>query len=69
MKAFIGHGGIASIFEAIHCGVPMIVVPQFGDQHLNGALVEQRGFGVSMQMSEVTEDNLSRNLDKILTDA
>lgn len=46
----------------------MIVIPQFGDQLGNGAMVEQRGFGISMKLNEITVDRFSTNLKQVLTD-
>lgn len=32
VKAFITHGGLSSVMEAIHYGVPMICLPLYGEQ-------------------------------------
>lgn len=45
MKLFIGHGGIFGTQEAIFHAVPMILFPFYGDQHLNGHKLQQRGIG------------------------
>lgn len=68
MRAFITHGGISSIMEAVNCGVPVIVMPQFGDQFSNAALVEKRGFGVKMLLSEASTEKISENLETVLSD-
>ncbi|XP_055351497.1 uncharacterized protein LOC129597834 [Paramacrobiotus metropolitanus] len=45
---FISHCGWNSTLEAVHCGVPLIAWPMFGDQHFNAKLVEQVGIGVAI---------------------
>ena len=43
--AFITHGGLGSIKEAILAGVPMLVLPSFGDQFFNAMRVRYHGIG------------------------
>lgn len=45
--AFITHGGANSMHEALAYGVPLVVVPIFGDQPANAETVERCGTGVS----------------------
>merc|ERR1719420_1465731 len=46
-NAFITHGGANSMHEALSLGVPMAVLPLFGDQHLNAKSVERCGVGLA----------------------
>ncbi|KAJ3247893.1 hypothetical protein HDU78_002646 [Chytriomyces hyalinus] len=61
VKLFITHGGISSIHEAVYFGVPLLVVPIFGDQPINALNVVANGIGLriqdkaTMQAIEVTE--------------
>lgn len=50
---FLTHGGMNSANEALWYGVPMIVYPQHGDQHLVAARVEELGAGVRMSPADV----------------
>jgi UDP:flavonoid glycosyltransferase YjiC (YdhE family) len=43
--AFITHGGLGSIKESILAGVPMLVLPSFGDQFFNAMRVRYHGIG------------------------
>ncbi|KAL3266340.1 hypothetical protein HHI36_010518 [Cryptolaemus montrouzieri] len=66
VKAFISHGGLLGVTEAVHCGVPMIVMPQYGDQHTNAKAVEANGGGVILYLREATEEKVYQNLKTIL---
>lgn len=65
VKLFIGHGGIFGIQEAIHHGVPMILFPFYGDQHLNGHKMEQRGIGLLQSMGELTSESLLNAINAV----
>ncbi|MCX5087637.1 oleandomycin glycosyltransferase [Streptomyces sp. NBC_00365] len=49
---FVTHGGMNSVNEAMHAGVPMLVVPQGADQPLVARRVVELGVGLSIR----TED-------------
>jgi MGT family glycosyltransferase len=65
--AFITHGGMNSANESLALGVPMIVVPQRGDQHLVAARVTELGAGVAVSPREVNADRLRTAVDHVLT--
>ena len=48
-QAFVTHGGANSMHEALGFGVPMAVVPIFGDQPSNAEAVAKAGCGVSFK--------------------
>lgn len=66
MKAFIAHGGLLGATEAVHCGVPMVVMPQFGDQFTNAKAVEASGGGVILDFRYLTEENIYDALKTVL---
>ncbi|GLY48658.1 nucleotide disphospho-sugar-binding domain-containing protein [Lentzea sp. NBRC 102530] len=45
-SVFVTRGGMGGVMEALHHGVPMIVIPHMADQRLNGQRVEELGLGV-----------------------
>nr|BCU79958.1 putative glycosyltransferase [Hypericum perforatum] len=45
IRLFVSHCGWASLTEAAHRGVPVLVWPQFGDQRVNAEVVEKAGLG------------------------
>ncbi|XP_069361961.1 UDP-glucosyltransferase 2-like [Maniola hyperantus] len=55
---FITHGGLLSIMETLHAGVPIIGMPFFADQYINSERAEARGFGMRMDFDENGPKNL-----------
>lgn len=66
VKAFITHGGLLGTTEAVHSGIPMIVMPQFGDQHTNAKALEAAGSGVILYMRDANEETIYQALKKVL---
>lgn len=66
MKAFISHGGLLGTTEAVHCGVPVVVMPQYGDQHTNAKALEKSGGGVILNIRDATEEQVYDALKTIL---
>ncbi|CAK1600691.1 unnamed protein product [Parnassius mnemosyne] len=65
--AFIAHGGLLGMTEAISAGKPMVVVPFFGDQPANGAAAAAAGFAKVVPYMELTEKALTEALDFVLS--
>ncbi|XP_048513493.1 UDP-glycosyltransferase UGT5-like [Athalia rosae] len=68
VRVFISHGGMLGTTEAVWAGKPMLVIPVFGDQPTNAALLEEKGFAVVLGYSEITKETLSAALGKVLHD-
>ncbi|XP_034838212.1 UDP-glucosyltransferase 2-like [Maniola hyperantus] len=51
LKVFITHGGLLSILESLHFGVPVITVPVFGDQHSNAQRSVRGGHAVKVDFN------------------
>ncbi|EDW76577.1 uncharacterized protein Dwil_GK14590 [Drosophila willistoni] len=66
VKAFISHGGLMGTTEAVHCGVPILATPFYGDQFLNAATIAKRGFGVIVDYREFDTDHITKALHVIL---
>ncbi|CAH1160295.1 unnamed protein product [Phaedon cochleariae] len=67
MKVFISHGGLLGTIEAVYCGVPVIVIPQYGDQPLNAKALEKVGGGVILYLQDATEKTILQSLNKVLS--
>lgn len=64
---FVTHCGWGSILESIAAGVPMIGRPFFGDQRINGRMMEQAWeVGVAVDGGIFTKEGLLSSLDLIL---
>ncbi|MFS8103509.1 hypothetical protein LFM09_40935 [Lentzea alba] len=66
-SVFITHGGLGGVMEALHHGVPMIVVPRMTDQRLNGQRVEELGLGVLLD--SVTEESVRSLVGQLMSDS
>jgi MGT family glycosyltransferase len=66
-SVFVTRGGMGGVMEALHHGVPMIVVPHMTDQRLNGQRVEELGLGVLLDT--VTVEGVRSLVDQLATDS
>ncbi|XP_073973357.1 UDP-glycosyltransferase UGT4-like isoform X1 [Rhodnius prolixus] len=65
-KLFITHCGLHSLMEAIYHSVPMVAIPMVFDQHFNAKLVETFGIGRSINIAQVAEEKLLKELNEVL---
>ncbi|XP_057217861.1 UDP glucuronosyltransferase 1 family, polypeptide B1 [Triplophysa rosa] len=68
-RAFITHGGTHGIYEGICNGVPMVMLPLFGDQSDNVHRVASRGVGVILDIHEITAESLVDALNTVITNS
>lgn len=57
IRAFITQGGLQSIEESIHHGIPMIVMPFFGDQLSNAKIIVEKKIGLSIEHKNLEQEN------------
>ncbi|XP_078532900.1 2-hydroxyacylsphingosine 1-beta-galactosyltransferase [Lissotriton helveticus] len=69
IKAFLSHGGLNSIFEAMYHGVPVVGIPLFGDHYDTMTRVQAKGMGILLQWKQMTEDDLYGALTKVISDS
>ncbi|XP_055548557.1 UDP-glycosyltransferase UGT5-like isoform X2 [Wyeomyia smithii] len=65
---FITHGGMFGTQEAIYRGVPMLLIPFFGDQHQNTLKAERSGYALSLNFADVNVITLGSRINELLTD-
>ncbi|XP_072496844.1 UDP-glucuronosyltransferase 1A1-like isoform X14 [Notamacropus eugenii] len=67
-RAFITHAGSHGVYEGICNGVPMVLMPLFGDQMDNAKRMESRGAGITLNVLEMTSADLSKALKAVIND-
>ncbi|NUH42241.1 OleI family self-immunity macrolide glycosyltransferase [Streptomyces samsunensis] len=68
-SAFITHGGMGSVLEAMHHGVPMVAVPQVNDQHLNAERLVELGLGRHVPLDKATAARLRDAVSFVASDS
>lgn len=51
--------------EAIHCAVPMLVIPFLGDQYANANRLEKLKVGLQLDLLEMNEENLRERIVEV----
>lgn len=67
-KAFLSHGGLNSIYEAMYHGVPVVGVPLFGDHYDTMTRVAAKGMGIMLHWKDMTEEDLYASLSTVIND-
>ncbi|XP_017754959.1 PREDICTED: UDP-glucuronosyltransferase 2B17-like [Eufriesea mexicana] len=67
VKLFITQGGLQSTEEAIHFGVPVIVIPILGDQDYQAARVNALGIGTRLELRTITRDEIENAVREVIT--
>ena len=67
--AFIHHGGIGSVSQALRAGVPQLIQPMAFDQFDNASRVVQLGAGRELLPRQFTPARVARELKALLADA
>lgn len=68
VKAFVTHGGLNSIYESCYHGVPMVVIPLFGDQPGNAIKIQESGSGLMLDLKTLDSASLTHAINKVLND-
>ncbi|KHJ80690.1 hypothetical protein OESDEN_19631, partial [Oesophagostomum dentatum] len=66
LKLFIMHGGVNGLMEAMIRGVPVVIIPIFGDQFRNGRAAEKRGTGKVILKQDLNEQTIRKTVMEIL---
>jgi MGT family glycosyltransferase len=66
--AFVTHGGMNSVSESLSCAVPMVVVPQMGEQALVGLQVERLGAGLCLLNGNTGPQSLRESVARVLAE-
>lgn len=66
MKAFVTHCGMGSVTEAVHFGVPLVLIPVLAEQDANARIMEARGVGVKLEITTLKKPELEHAISEIL---
>ncbi|MFW5418104.1 glycosyl transferase [Nocardiopsis sp. CNT-189] len=64
-SAFVTHAGMGGAGEGLYCGVPMIAVPQFGDQFVNADTLQAHGVARRIDTAEAGAERLRAALEEL----
>uniref|UniRef100_A0A452FQM3 UDP-glucuronosyltransferase n=1 Tax=Capra hircus TaxID=9925 RepID=A0A452FQM3_CAPHI len=67
-RAFITHSGSHGVYEGICNGVPMVMMPLFGDQMDNAKRMETRGAGITLNVLEMSSEDLENALKAVINE-
>jgi MGT family glycosyltransferase len=67
-SAFVTHGGMNSVSESLRMSVPMVTVPQMGEQAIVSRRVEQLRAGLYLAKAEVSPDRLRLSVRRLLAE-
>ncbi|MFD0773150.1 macrolide family glycosyltransferase, partial [Streptomonospora algeriensis] len=65
--AFVTHGGTNSVMEALHFGVPMVVMASAPEHAITADRVEELGLGVRLAPEEATAERLRSAVAEVAT--
>ncbi|XP_026479419.1 UDP-glucuronosyltransferase 2B4-like [Ctenocephalides felis] len=68
VRLFITHGGLLSVQESVHRGVPMLGLPIYGDQKLNSMRATRGGYGLTIPFNELSEERVEYSVSQLLND-
>lgn len=68
-SAFVTHGGMNSVSESLCLRVPMVTVPQMGEQEIVSRRVEQLGAGIFLAQADVSPETLRASVRRLLGEA
>lgn len=67
VRLFITHGGKGSLSEALHHGVPLLGLPLVGDQRANLRKMQNKGWGLTIDMHNISQLVLLNAIKRVLT--
>ncbi|XP_017767482.1 PREDICTED: UDP-glucuronosyltransferase 2B20 isoform X1 [Eufriesea mexicana] len=65
VRCYFGHGGLLGLSEGVQSGVPMVLMPFFGDQYQNSMAARARGVAVMLDYAQLSEETVRHALDEV----
>ncbi|XP_077989888.1 UDP-glucuronosyltransferase 2B15-like [Glandiceps talaboti] len=67
-KAFVYHGGLNGLYEAINYAVPIVGIPLFADQYDNVKVITDKGMGLALDIKTMTSEDLYNAVTKVMNE-
>jgi MGT family glycosyltransferase len=67
-SVFISHSGLGSVHDSLYFGVPLLLIPQQGDQYFVAKRVVELGAGLLLKKHQVTVEAIRTNTAKLLAE-
>ena len=67
-RAFVSHGGMNATMEALWLGVPLVVVPQLGDQPLVAERITALGLGQALSPDGLTGLAIRDEVERVVSE-
>uniref|UniRef100_UPI00398E3AAB 2-hydroxyacylsphingosine 1-beta-galactosyltransferase-like n=1 Tax=Pristiophorus japonicus TaxID=55135 RepID=UPI00398E3AAB len=68
VKAFLSHGGLNGIYEAIYHGVPVVGIPFFGDHYDIMTRIHAKRMGIFLSWHTMTKEDIYQAVVTVATD-
>ncbi|CAG7727488.1 unnamed protein product, partial [Allacma fusca] len=68
IKAFLTHGGLLGMQEAVWHGVPLLAMPIFAEQDYNAMRVQRTQRGLMLDPNTLTQEKLESAIHRVATD-
>ncbi len=68
-RVFVTHGGMNSAMESLYYGVPMVVIPQQGEQALTARRIAEMGLGIALEKEAVDVTTLREAVERVANEA
>ncbi|XP_059089673.1 UDP-glucosyltransferase 2-like [Tigriopus californicus] len=65
-RLFISQGGMMSLQESVFHGVPILIIPFFGDQFANAQRAARQGYGRKLEIQDLSHESLRESIMDIL---
>jgi MGT family glycosyltransferase len=67
-SAFVSHGGMNSVCESLYYRVPVLVIPQMGEQMIVGLRVQELGAGLFLAKEKATPAQIRASVHRLLSE-
>ena len=66
LKAFVTHAGLLSMYETVYHGAPVLTMPVFCDHDANAAKATADGYGIKIELSELSTEKIVRAVTSLI---